>query len=198
MVNKTGNGTATLTVVPQHVGDLEVMAVKVGSATVKVSSVMGGGVGTWTRDEGPYTGYAGNDLEIWSGVVTITGSATVLVTFSASVSSIHTALADQEFTASTGSSTPWSLDTAAGLANTSSTTVTLPPLTPAVTPELFFGYSAVANTGSAGTTSGFTYTVTSDADVVVTATNVTAPVQPTAKQSPAGVSGAVAVLIRAS
>jgi hypothetical protein len=198
LVDKSGNGTATLTVTPQHVGDLEVLAVKVGSTTVKVSSVLGGGVGTWARSVGPYTGYAGTDLEIWTGAVTATGSATVIVSFSASVTSIHTALADQEFTASSGSSTTWSLDSGAGISNASSTTVTLPKLTPTGTGELYFGYGVVANTGSAGTTSGFTYGVTSDADVVVSDTSVSAAVQPTAKQSPAGISGGVVVLMSAS
>ena len=57
--------------------------------------------------------------------------------------------------------------------------------------------TAIANNGAAGTTTGFTYATTSDADVATYDTNVSAAIQPTAKQSPAGVSGAVGVLISA-
>jgi hypothetical protein len=56
----------------------------------------------------------------------------------------------------------------------------------------------VANTGAAGTTAGFTYSTTTDADVSAWNTNVSAAVQPTATQAPAGLSGGVAVLIKAS
>ncbi len=197
LANKAGNGTTTLAVSPQHLGDLLVLVVKVASTTVTATTVTGGGVGTWTRAEGPYTGYAGNDLEIWTGVVTATGASTITVAYSASVTAIYTGLASEEFSSSSGSSTTWSVDTAAGISNPSSTTVTLPKLTPTGTGELYFGYGAVANTGAAGTTSGFTYSTTADADVSAWNTNVSSALQPTATQAPAGVSGAVAVLIKA-
>ena len=198
LASKSGTATTTLAVTPQHVGDLLLLVVKTTSTTISASSVGGGGVGTWTRAEGPYTGYAGHDLEIWTGTVATTGSSTITVTFSASVSATYTELAAQEFSASSGSSTAWGLDTAAGISNASSTTVTSPPLTPSGSGELYLAYDGVANTGSAGTTSGFTYSVTSDADVATYDTSVSTAVQPTAKQSPAGVSGAVAVLVEAS
>ena len=57
LANSHGTGTTTLAVSPQHLGDLLVLAVKSGSTTITVSSVAGGGVGTWTRAVGPYTGY---------------------------------------------------------------------------------------------------------------------------------------------
>ena len=197
LVNGDGTGVTTLSVSPQHTGDLLVLAVKIGSSTVTASSVAGGGVGTWTRAEGPYTGYSGNDLELWSGRVTSIGASTVTVGFSASVTSIYTGLAAQEF--SSGSSgTVWGVDNGTGISNASSTTVTFPKLTPASTDELYFGYGAVANTGAAGSTSGFGYATTSDGDVAAFDTSVTGAVQPTASQSPAGVSGAVAVLITGS
>ena len=194
---KAAAGTTTLAVSPQHVGDLLALVVKVESSTVKASSVSGGGVSSWTRAEGPYAGYSGYDLEIWTGTVSTTGASTVTVGFSGSVTSVYTALASQEFSAS-GSSPVWTVDTGGGISNASSTTTTFPSLTPSGTGELYFGYAAVANTASAGTTSGFSYAATSDGDLSAYDTSVSAPVQPTAKQSPAGVSGAVAVLISAS
>jgi len=198
LAGKAGTDTTTVAVTPAHVGDLLVLAVKVGSGTVTASSVTGGGVSTWTRAQGPYTGYAGNDLEIWTGVVTSTGAATVTVGFSSSVTSIYTGLAVQEFSASSGTSTVWSVDTGAGITNASSSSVTFPTLTPTGTGELYFGYAAVANTGVAGSSAGVTYAVTTDADVVAYDTDVTAALAPTATQSPAGTSGGVGVLIVAS
>ena len=96
LANASGTGTTTLSVSPQHTGDIMVLATKVASSSISTSSVSGGGVTTWTRVEGPYTGYTGNDLEIWTGTVTTTGASTITVTFSGSVSSIWTGLASQE------------------------------------------------------------------------------------------------------
>ena len=198
LVDGAGDGVATLAVSAQHVGDLLVLVVKADSTSVTATSMSGGGVGTWTRAEGPYAGYSGHDLEIWTGTVTTTGASTVTVSFSASVTSVYTGLAAQEFSASSGTSTVWGIDTKAGISNASSTAVAFPALTPTGTGELYFSYMAVAQSGSAGTTSGFTYTVTADGDVASYDTSVSAAVAPTAKQSPAGVSGGVAVLITAS
>jgi hypothetical protein len=198
LAQKQGTATTALAVTPQHAGDLVVLTVKVGSGTVTASSITGGGVATWTRAEGPYTGFTGNDLEMWTGVVTTTGAATVTVSFSSPVTSIYTGLAAQEFSSSKGAATTWSLDTGAGISNASSTTVTFPKLTPAGSGELYVGYAPVANTGAGGSTAGVTYATTADADVTAYDTNVSAALQPTATQSPAGVSGAVAVLVVAS
>ena len=149
-------------------------------------------MGTLDPGVGPYTGYAGNDMEIWTGVVTVTGASTVVVSFSASVTSVHTGLADQEFT-----------DLAEFVADleprhrgrdlrTPRRPRSPSPSSPRPEPESSTSATGRWPTpGRAGTTSGFTYTATSDADVGVYATTVSAAVQPTAKQSPAGVSGAV-------
>jgi hypothetical protein len=198
LANKSGTAVTTLAVSPQHVGDLLILAVKTSSTTITAASVSGGGVSTWTRAEGPYSGYGGNDLEIWTGTVGTIGSSTITVAYSGAVTSIYIGLAAQEFTSTSGSATVWALDTRGATTNASSTTATFPQLTPAGTGELYFGYGAVANTGLAGATSGFTYATTSDADVATYDTSVASVVQPTATQSPAGVAGAVAVLITAS
>lgn len=198
LANRNGTAVATLTVSPQHVGDLLVLAVKITSTSVTAASVAGGGVSTWTRVEGPYSGYSGHDLEIWTGTVSTVGSSTITVTYSGAVTSVIVGLLAQEFTSTSGSATVWAIDTGGAISNASSTTATFPQLTPAGTGELYFGYDPVANAGSAGTTAGFTYALTSDADVAAYDTSVSSAVQPTAKQSPAGISGGVAVLVTAS
>ena len=195
LVAKAGIDTTSLSVAPQHVGDLLVLATKADGGTgVTVSSVSGGGVATWSRAIS-YSGYATHDLEIWTGAVTTAGASTITPTYSASVASTYTGLASEEFSASTGASTVWSLDVAAGISNASSTSVTFPKLTPRGSGELYFSYSAVGNTASVGTTSGFSYAPTSDGDITTNDVSVSSAVQPTTVQSPAGVSGAVAVLI---
>ncbi|HTZ10130.1 MAG TPA: hypothetical protein VMB72_13730, partial [Acidimicrobiales bacterium] len=190
----SGTGVTTLGLSPQHVGDLLALAVKADSSSATVSAVAGGGVSSWSRAQAS-TGYSGHDLEIWTGVVTAAGSSTVTVSFAAGVSSTETALLAEEFS-TTGTS--WAVDTGAGISNASSTTATYPKLTPSGSGELYFGYDAIAQTGAAGSTSGFSYAVTTDADVATWDTAVSAAVQPTAKQSPAGTSGGVAILVASS
>ena len=198
LVNKSGIDMTTLRVSAQHAGDLLVLAVKVSSPIVTASSVSGGGVTRWTRVEGPYAGYGGYDLEIWTGVVSATGASTITVSFLGQLHLVYTGFAAQEFSSSAGTSTTWGTETRGGISNVSSTTITFPKLTPGGLGELYFGYDADANTGSGGTTSGFSYGITADADVVTYDTSVMGAVQPTAKQSPVGLSGAVALLITAS
>jgi hypothetical protein len=139
-----------------------------------------------------------NNLTIWTGSVSTTGTSTITVAYSGGVTSIETGLAAQQFSASSGSSTVWGKDTGGGISNASSTTATLPKLAPSGSGELYFGYGAMANTGSVGTTPGFSYATTSDNDVAAYSTKVSSAVQPTATQSPSGVSGGLAVLITAS
>ncbi len=197
LANTAGTDVTSLSVSPQHVGDIVMLAVKADSTSVSASSVSGGGVSTWTRAEGPYSGYAGHDLEIWKGAVSTSGSSTITVTFSGSVSGILTELAAQEFSGS-GSGTVFSFDNGGGISNTSSTTVALPGLTPAGIGELYFSFASLPNSPSAGSTPGFNYVTTTDGDMTAYDTNASGAVNPTASQSPAGASGAVAVLISAS
>ena len=84
------------------------------------------------------------------------------------------------------------------LNNASSTTVAMPSLTPAGTGELYFGYSAVAGTAVAGTTSGVTYAVTAEANVAAYDPGVSGALSPAPTQSPAGTSSSVGVLLSVS
>ena len=195
--NASGSGITTLSVSPQAVGDVLVLAVKVNSTAITVSSVSGGGVSAWSNLES-YSVYAGHDLELWMGRVTATGSSSVTVTFSSSVSSISVELTSEEFSAGLGASTVWAKDIAGGQSNGSSTMVGFPSLTPTGSSELYVGYASVSTSGEAGTTSGYTYDTTGDGNVFLYDPNVSSSSAPTAMASSAGTSGAVGALVTAS
>ena len=72
-------------------------------------------------------------------------------------------------------------------------------LTPSGPGELYVGYARIANTGVAGSTSGFTYDVTTpNGNLFTFNPSVSGPVAPAASQTSAGTSLAVAVLLKAS
>ncbi len=191
-------GISTLAVSPKALGDLLVVLVKVDSGSAKATSVSGGGVASWSLAT-TYAGYANHQFSIWTGVVTSTGAATVTVGFSASVSGIEVGLEGQEFSSALGTSTVWGVDNGGGISNASGSTTTFAALTPAGTGELYIGFNSVSNANaSAGSTPGFTYAVTPDGDIVAYDPSVSSTVQPTARQSPANVSGGIAVLLTAS
>jgi RHS repeat-associated protein len=191
-----GTGKTTLSVNPQHVGDALVLAVGVFSPGATVSSVSGGGSTGWTRVSSTTVG---GDTELWLGTVTTTGSSTITVTFSASVSSKQTELDAQEYQSSIGSSTTWALDVAGNASTTSSSTVVnLPPLTPTGSSELYVDYTPVDNLAVAGSTTGFTYDVTSSGSLFAYDPSVSAAVSPTAAQTPAGSYVEAAALLTAT
>ncbi len=86
------------------------------------------------------------------------------------------------------------------MANRADSTSTAPEFAPACIACLDsdFGYSLVANNAAAGTSVGFTYAVTAQANTVTYDTNVSGAVTPTATQSPAGTSSAIAILLSAA
>ena len=145
-----------------------------------------------------FAGSLAPDEEIWYGKVTSTGSSTVTFTWSGTTTAHVLEYGAQEFSAGLGAATVWATDKTGTLDGASSTSVPFPSLTPSGSGELYFGYSAVAGTASAGTTSGFTYGVTAEANAVAYDTNVSGTVAPTATQSPAGTSSSVGVLLSAS
>jgi RHS repeat-associated protein len=192
-----GTGTSSLSVDPVNGGDAFVLAIKVASSSVTVASVTGGGA-TWQHLTSESS--SSRDVELWMGTITTTGSSTISVSYSGSVASDSIELDAQEYTNGTGSTTAWSKDVAGGLSNTSSsTTVTFPTLTPSSPAELYVGYARMDYTGSAGSTSGFTYDVTSpNLDLYIYNSNVSSSVSPTGDQATAGTSLAVGALITAS
>lgn len=171
----------------------------VTTTSLSVSLVSGGGVTTWTKAVG-LAGSVGADDEIWYGKVTTPGTSTITVTWSGSVSGDVTEYSAQEFSSSAGSGTTWAVDHPGTLNNSSSSTVTYPSLSPSGSAELYLGFSVVANYGASGSTSGFTYALTSTDNVVTYDTNASSPsaYQPTATQSPAEVSSSLGALFTAT
>ena len=201
LANVQGSGVSSLSVSPKTQGDALVLSVKVSSATATVTSVSGGGATNWSRlvsFQDNASAVIDHDLELWLGTVSTTGTSSITVNFSSSVSSNDIELAAQEFTAGLGSSTLWTKDAAAGQSNASSKTIASPPLTPTETGELYFSYSRSPGSVLAGSTSGFTYDQTADGNMVLFDPSVSSHVAPTSTQSPANTSAAVGALIEAS
>ena len=197
LASSHGTAITTLAVNPLHVQDLVMVGImgQTAATTGDVSGLSGGGVSSWTKVQ-QYYGATGNDVEVWYGIVATAGSSTITFSWSGTLAGHTVEYNAQEFTASFGYATIWAADTSGTHDSPSSTTVTLPSLTPSVSGELYFGFAVPNNTGSSGSTSGFTYGITSDANVVAYDANVSGAVSPTANQSPAAVSGSAAVLIR--
>ena len=194
-----GTGTTTLDVNPTAVGDVLVLTSILSSSSLTIASVSGGGVSTWIRLADPFV--ASRTLDMWMGVISTAGSATITVTGSGSVAAITVRLAAQQFTSTAGVNTQWAVDVAGeGLDNTSSsTTVQFPTLTPTGDARAYVGISYVDNAGQAsGQTSGYTVQLDPADDPFIYNENVSTVQSPVAQQSPAGLSQAVAAIIGAS
>lgn len=146
------NTTATTTAVnsPAAVGNLLVVFGDVHSSTIHFTTLSGGGVTTWTSIVGPFVGTSGVvSSNLWMGVVTTAGAATITAAASGSLSGLATELSVQEFTLHSPAAI-WSVDTTGTLSNAASTTVSFPSLTPANSGEIYVGYARA--TGSLATT----------------------------------------------
>jgi hypothetical protein len=156
-------GSAVITATLANVGDLVSILVFGGFtsstyitswATSGTGAVAGGMTGQRTYG----TGFFGGDLELWTGVVTATGSTTFTATYTASIASQLTLYWLQQWT--TGVPTIWSIGTLQVLNQAyggGGTTVLYPSITPAVAGELYLGYVATNSAPSAGSTSGYLY-----------------------------------------
>ena len=193
----SGSGLTTLADAPQNLGDVMVLFARVTSTSLKLSSVTGGGVSTWSKGA-QFAASAGQDIEIWYGPVTATGSSTITFTWSGSVSAKTPEYGIQEFDAGLGPSTLWALDKSGTLNNASSSTVSFPSLTPTGAGELYFGFAFATNDTSSGSNAGFSYVVTPMANIAAYNPDVSAAVAPTATESPAGTSASAGVLISAA
>lgn len=192
IVQSIANGNSTLSVNPQHVGDALVLGITV-KTNDPVSSVSGGG-STWKFLASQTSSSLGN-TELWVGTVATTGSSTITVSYSAGIGSTSVDLAAQEFTDGTGALTSWSEDTSGILNNASTSTVTLPTLTPSTSGELYVGLALTNHAVTAGSTSGFTYDVLSSG-LYTFNPNVSGAVAPTATMT-SGSYGSVGITLAA-
>ena len=201
LASNAATGLSTLSVGPQHVGDMIALTTLTWSGSVYPTSISGGGVTTWSKAVDYPVTADGYDAQIWYGTVTTTGSSTITVNYPGGAPSDWIEFNAQEFSSSTGTGTTWAVDHTGTKSNASSTTETFPSLSPSGSGELYFGYAdAIGGYPSVGSTSGFTYGITSGANVVAYDTSVSSPsaYQPTASVSPAEVSLALATTFTAT
>ncbi len=200
--SNNGNGVHTLSVSPSNVGDLMVFATLAGAADGgRLASVSGGGVTNWHLVKQVTTGAFHHDQEIWEGTVTSTGSSTITATFGTGTPVNGNGVVADEFTASTGAQTDWSVDTS-GYVEYDVPLLTYPSLTASASNELYYGW--VTNDGSAssaGSTSGFSYrAISGDHSVVAYNTDTTAGTtyEPSANVTGGTAQWAIAAIISAA
>lgn len=191
----TGQGSWTINA--GTTGDLRVIGTVVHSATINVSTVSGGGVTTWTRAGSVFTASSNRRLEIWYG--TITGSGTsVTFTYSSAIGSTTVRNNVQDFRDTNGS-TMFQVQDDGSQNNASGTTYTMPQLTSINAGELYFGHGHVGNTATAGSTTGFTYTIDANGNPRCYHPNLAAATnyQPTGPHSAASTSHFIAAIFAA-
>jgi len=152
----TSGATVTISVDPVNVGDILeiVLTPYAGVYDGGITSVSGGGVTTWVEVGSQGTGDY-NNVWLYRGVVTSTGSSTLTVGVSSEFGGAWLFWIIQEFGFSSGG--PFS-DIVTG-SSTSSSSGNYPSLVAAANNELFVG--AASNAASGGT-SGYTYITGSD------------------------------------
>ncbi len=175
-----------------------VVTAEPGATTPTLTSISGGGVGTWTKGVQFAGTTEARDVEIWYGTVTTTGSATITFNWSSALPGGQTSdYSAQEFTAGLGAGAVWTLDASGHSDNTAgNTTVTYPPLTPSASGELYYGFADMPSTPSAGSTTGFTYGPTANGNqVAYNPATGTGLISPTGLQGAADPSVAVGIFL---
>lgn len=150
-----GTTTVTVTLNPTAVGDVIVVCVGEDGANI-VTSIAHSGVSTWnTLVANPATnGISFADAEVWWGVITATGSATLTVTMNGSAT--DTGIAVYQFHSSVSGT--WAADATTGSASATATSGNYPSVSSAES-AIFLGAAGAKSLGPTwgGATSGFTY-----------------------------------------
>jgi hypothetical protein len=199
--NTGGTGVNTLPVTTVNIGDVMMFSTSILDTVITSTGVSGGNVTGWTRIVSPIAdNTASFTSDLWMGKVSTVGTATITTTWSGDVTGQALILDAQQFTAGLGAATVWAVDgvQAAGQVNASSTTVAYPPLTASGGGRLYYGYAVSSGSGSAGSTPGFSYGVDLFACVATWNVAVSGAVSPTATQSSAATSDAVAAILTAT
>ncbi|MFN2592958.1 MAG: hypothetical protein ABR532_09030, partial [Candidatus Dormibacteria bacterium] len=162
---KTANNNSALctsiALTPNAIGNLIVLVIEEkysAASNLKVSSISGGGVTTWSNVLQRFMVDGIHGVDVWMGVVTSTGSLTATVTYASTTGQVAGSINGHELTSTAGTSTIWSIDTTGFLdPNTNATTFNYPTLTSANAHEAYVGYLAIASSASTGSGSGWTY-----------------------------------------
>ena len=219
-VSAGGTGTTTSAITTANVGDLIVLCLhttdgSAGTGTGAVTAIYGQFPNTIsdtnariTWDSAPicpgfFSSGDGSSVIIWKGVVTSTGTTTVTVTYSSSVAAVATRIFCDEFTPSSGTVFSLGVTNLLPCTNTldysttaAHTSVAFPPLTAPARGGLYWSYDFISGTGSAGSTTGYTYTVGVGGNLVAVNGSITPGTlcNPTATQT-SGNEGGLAVII---
>ncbi len=160
------SGATTITASPVTAGDCWLLAVKLSSTTISVSSISGGGA-TWSLLISHTDSTNSKHEEIWLGKISTTGASNIVVTFSSSNSGVLTEMLAQEFTAGLGSGTVWTGD-GTNYNNGTGTAVTCASITPSAAGEIYYAFAWNSASGAtAGSTPGYVYTIDSTGNMVV-------------------------------
>ena len=181
----------SVTVLSAAVGDVLAVAVETkfpGTPSFSVSGVAGGGVSTWHRALAFLTLDGFHGQELWWGPVTVAGSQPLTVSYTsgstAGTNESATSVDVQQFSSSAGISTVWAADGTGKVDDGNiATTLNYPTLTPSSTPAAYFGYLAVPNSVSPGSSAGVVYQTDARYNQVVYDTAVTGTITPTARSS---------------
>ena len=149
---------ATHSYTPGGVGRLVVFCYITKLASTPMPTGLSASNITWSRltsDFATSVAATPTGASIWIGVTTSTSPANTTITWSGSEPA-HWEAEVNEFTSTVGS---WALDTSAGIDSNSNNAY--PSLTPAGSGELYIGIHYDDSGASAGSTSGYTYQVTS-------------------------------------
>jgi len=187
-----GTGLAGFSIAPDSLRNIYLMFVEIDPSTnVTVKSVSSTRV-TWTRAVQVFSG--GKDFEMWTGVPTSLGDSAVSFTFTGSVSQSNVETGRQQFQSSLA--TPHWTVTGGWDAYPWGNTIIYPALK-VTSGGGYWAYGKTTNVGSAGSTPGFSYDVTPQANVVAYSTSATGLVSPTAPTLP-GSGTSVGVSVSAS
>ncbi len=201
LLSQVSVGSSTLSVPSPSVGDAWVLAIRTSNASVDVDSISGGGVGrNWTKLVRVSDPFQQRDVEEWLGPISKTGPtpSVLSVQFSGPLAGTKVELVAQEFGSAAGASTIWTDDIGTGAKyNTESSTLGYPALTPAVSDELYVGFSQSSSDSSAGTTPGFTYESPTANTLFIYNPSVSSSVSPAGSQQ-GGLSVTTGALISAS
>jgi hypothetical protein len=192
--NNNGTNLATLAFTPTNVGDLLIFQLRNSNPGTSIATISGGGVTTWTK---AVSGQPGSvEEEIWTGKITSAGSSSPInITYTATPGGVQDLVA-QEFTSSVGAASVWSVDTTGIQHDASSGTPAFPTLVPSTAGELYWGYQNDANTGGAGSTSGFVYSTDSNGNEIGYNLSISGSVSPAATESPNGTVDTDAITVK--
>ncbi len=192
-----GNNSITYTAAAP--GDLVILSLQLHTGGISVTGVSGGDVTNWHRAL-TYTNTSTDFLhfEMWWGVTSNSGLATAKVSYSGSVTSWAIELVADSYATSAAAS--WTLVTAAGSSNPSSTTAAWPRLESGTAAhQLYWGSSEEESSGTSSSTPSFTSTVTSHGNCLLHdgALQPTTTYAPTCGESPPDVSTTVGAIFSA-